>query len=71
VHTIVSGAMEKASTIRWIAEHAAKEIPAEDQARFIEIVEIELMSLHIGSIARFKLLPNVFDAWQRIWNREK
>ncbi len=68
VNTIVGDAMDKESAIEWIAENATREVPIEDQERFIEIVEIELMSLHIGSIARFKLLPNVFDAWQRVWN---
>jgi len=45
------------------AAHAA---PA-DQARLIEVVETELMSLHEGNIARYRLRPAEYQAWRQGW----
>jgi hypothetical protein len=42
-------------------------IPFEDQPRFIEVVETELMKLHEGNIARYRLRPSEFEAWQKTW----
>jgi len=45
-----------------------KEIVLEnDQMRFIESIEIELMSLHKGNIARYRLCAEEYDAWQKTW----
>jgi hypothetical protein len=45
----------------------AKQLPETDQARFIEVVEMELLSLHEGNFARYRILPSKFAIWQRIW----
>jgi len=67
VRSVVQGGMGKAEATRWIAEHAARELPEPDRARFTEVVETELDSLHSGSIARFRLLPDVFARWRDSW----
>ena len=48
-------------------ERAAAQVPAADQARFIEVVETEIMSLHEGNIARYRLLPAEYQAWRQGW----
>ncbi|MEN8237367.1 MAG: hypothetical protein ABFQ95_07510 [Pseudomonadota bacterium] len=50
-----------------INDWAQKHIPESDQARFIEVVETELLLLHEGNIAKFKIKPVDFYAWQTIW----
>ena len=45
----------------WASEH----IPQEDQLRFISLVYAELKGLHEGNIARFRLRPAEFAAWQK------
>lgn len=45
---------------RWTAEH----IPEQDRQRFVTVVRAELMGLHEGNIARFRLRPAEFKAWQ-------
>ena len=47
-----------------INQHAASEIPEADRAKFIEIVKVELRSLHEGNIARYRLRPAEFISWQ-------
>lgn len=39
----------------------------EDQAKFIEKIEIELRGLHEGSIARYRVRPSEYDEWQKNW----
>ena len=54
--------MNMREAIRWIAREAGENIPEEDRARFIEVVETELSSLHEGNIARYRLRPSEFEA---------
>jgi len=42
-------------------------LPAPDRARFVEVTETQLMSLHEGNIARFRLRPSEFAAWVAVW----
>ena len=67
VSEVVEGTMDKTKAIARISEFANSQVPKKDRHRFIEIVEGELMSLHIGSIARYKLLPNIFETWLKNW----
>lgn len=67
VAEIVRGPMDKKSAIAFIRKTAAKNIIAEDAAKFIEVVETELMSLHAGNFARYRLRPSEFEAWQPLW----
>ena len=67
VTTVVQGKMTKSEAIRWIASTAAEKIPAEDKARFIEVVETELSGLHEGNVARYRLRPSEYKVWNRSW----
>ena len=42
--------------------------PVMEGARFVEVVETELMSLHDGNIARYRLRPSEYQAWRKTWN---
>lgn len=46
----------------WTAHH----IPEEDRKRFAEMVDKELNGLHEGNIARFRIRPSEFAAWQKV-----
>jgi hypothetical protein len=50
--------------IRSMANH----VEQRDAARFLEVVETELLALHEGNIARYKLRPSEYKDWQQIWN---
>lgn len=67
VAAIVRGGMDKKSAIAFIRREVAQHIPAEDQARFVEVAETELMSLHEGNIARYRLRPSEYQAWRQSW----
>ena len=53
------------SSIRRFAEQHIVE--KADRSRFIEMVETELMSLHEGNIARYRLKLSEFEKWESQW----
>jgi fido (protein-threonine AMPylation protein) len=67
VREVVTSLMAKGKAAQWIAEEAAGKIRKEDRHRFTEVVETELMSIHEGSIARYRLRPSEFSDWKKRW----
>jgi len=64
VREVVRSARATGQISAWIREEAEKEIPDADRAKFIETVEIELLSLHEGNIARYRLRPSELKQWK-------
>jgi hypothetical protein len=64
---VVRARMGKASAISHVRSMAESQVPLEDQPGFTEVTETQLMSLHEGNIARYRLRPNEFQAWQLEW----
>jgi hypothetical protein len=46
----------------------SKRTPLLDNSVFIEIIETELLSLHIGNLAIYKLKEKDCENWQLYWN---
>jgi hypothetical protein len=67
VGEIVRDSMNKKVAAAFIKQRATDEISPEDQARFIELVETEIMNLHEGNIARYRLRPSEFQTWRNMW----
>ena len=68
VSNIVRSTMSKREAVSAIKQFAEREIIEQDRARFMEIVETELMGLHEGNIARYRLKPSEFESWITQWN---
>ncbi len=60
--------LDKKAATALVRQRAAEHVPSEDQARFVEVVETEMMSLHEGNIARYRLRPAEFQAWLQDWH---
>ena len=67
VYDVVQHKMNKIVGSQAIHRFANENIPVVDQNRFIEIVEIEVSSLHEGNFARFRIRPSEFFEWQKGW----
>jgi hypothetical protein len=52
-------------------EKRSKKLPQEDQHRFIEAVETELLNLHEGNYARYWIKPPEFKIWKENWTHNK
>mgnify|MGYP001823331893 CR=1 FL=1 len=67
VAAIVRTGMDKRAATALARLRAAEQAPPADQARLVEVVETELMSLHEGNIARYRLRPAEHQAWRQGW----
>lgn len=64
VREVVQEGLTAAKAVQWVRQQSDNEIPDEDRLKFIETVEIELMSLHEGNIARYRLRTGEFVDWK-------
>jgi len=68
VAEVVRGGKDKKEAILLIKQKAEKNVQQDDRARFIEVAETELISLHEGNIARYRLRPAEYQVWKRVWH---
>lgn len=50
-----------------VATWVEANVEASDRARFLEIAETELLGLHEGNYARYRVSAREFDAWSEVW----
>ena len=67
VRDIVTGLMDKKATTSHLRRRASEALPPAEGTRLVDVVETEVMSLHEGNVARFRLSPPEFEAWQKVW----
>jgi len=67
VADIVRGKMNKTAANAYIEQQASEEMPATDQARFKQVAATELIALHEGNIARYRLRPTEYQEWSETW----
>jgi len=68
VAAVVRDGLDKKAATALIRQRAAENVSIESRARFVEVVETELMSLHDGNIARYRLRPSEYQAWRKTWS---
>ncbi len=51
----------------WVVEH----VDEPERERFREVAERELLSLHSGNFARYRVTPSEFAAWHEAWQQRK
>ena len=67
VAEIVHRHMDKKAAGAFIKQRSVEDVPQQDRARFAEVVETEMMSLHEGNIARYRLRPGEYQSWLEHW----
>jgi len=66
ISEIVSQGMSSTEASNLIQTRAL-EVPSQDSGRFIELIETELLSLHEGNFARYRIRPTEFKRWKEAW----
>jgi Fic family protein len=66
---VVREAMGKQRAGKAIVDFAVQNIAREDRDRFVEITETELVGLHEGNFARYRVRPSEYYSWKQIWER--
>lgn len=64
---VVRTCLNKPDAATWIKRRARELSTEEDCARLVEVVETELIGLHEGNIARYRLRPSEYDQWRSGW----
>ena len=67
VGDVVREGMDKKTAAAHIGAWAEEHVEEPDRERFREVVERELLSLHEGNFARYRVRPSEFARWQRNW----
>ena len=67
VGAAIRGRMDKAQANAHVEAWTAQHIDEPERGRFCEIAERELLSMHEGNFARFRVRPFEFSAWQEAW----
>ena len=68
VGEIVRNRLGLESAAARVAEWAEANVEAGDRARFIETAETELLGLHEGNYARYRVSAREYDAWREAWD---
>ena len=71
VQMIVLERLNKKTAFSRIAAWAGKNVEADEQDQFREVAETEVLGLHEGNFARYRIRPPQFKAWQDTWSRGK
>ncbi len=60
--------MTKTQAIAFIQLQSETLAPKQDQGRFVEVVETQLLTLTEGNIARHRLRPSEYERWKKSWD---
>jgi hypothetical protein len=71
VGDVVRRRMDRKEAGAHIAEWVKSNIAADEQERFREMAESDLLSLHEGNFARLQVRPSEFAAWQIAWENKE
>lgn len=71
VGTVVRSQYSREEALKYLEEWSAENIPADERVKFIEVSEDEIIALHEGNFARYKVRPSEFEAWQKVWNQRR
>lgn len=66
ISKIIRNGINSKDTSKLIKEES-ESLPPEARTQFVEAVETEILSLHEGNFARYRVSPNEFEAWKATW----
>lgn len=68
VGAVVRGRMDKKGAQRFVEGWAREHLHGNESERFRDIAEEELLCLHEGNVARYRITQSEFTAWEAVWN---
>ena len=71
VGAVIRERMNKKRATAHVAAWTREHVEQPQRERFQEVAERELLSLHEGNFARYRVRPSEFEAWQEVWNSER
>lgn len=68
ISRIVTTPMSREDVVQFLKPWCDENVPEKDREEFRTTVEDELLALHEGNFARYRIRPSEFQAWQAVWN---
>lgn len=69
IRQIVQQRVGQKDASRYIGTWMHENLPPSEHDRFRETAETELLALHEGNFARYRITPKAFASWQKEWHR--
>jgi hypothetical protein len=70
VSEVMKGRMDRKAAAAHITAWATANVTEEERARFQDMAETELINLHEGNFARYRVRPAEFHSWQEVWTEK-
>ena len=67
VGQIVRQGLNREAAFKFLERWSKENLPPGDRAQFVEVAEDEILALHEGNFARYRLRPSEFESWQKVW----
>jgi Fic family protein len=71
VGTVVRSQYNREDALKYLEEWSVENLLANERAKFTDVAEDEILALHEGNFARYKVRPSEFDAWWKVWNQRR
>ena len=68
VRELVTQPVARKEIGKFIKTWASNHVPVDDQSQFRDVAEIEVISLHEGNYARYRLRHSEFISWKTLWD---
>lgn len=68
VGTVVRNHLNRQAALPYVEQWSRENIAQSDQVKFTEIAEEEILAMHEGNFAKYKVRPSEFESWYKIWN---
>ena len=71
VSEVVRGGYSRGAANTYLAQWVDEHIAEDERGRFREMAEAELLNLHEGNFARYRIRPSEFADWQVVWRTRR
>lgn len=68
VGTIVRKKLSRSEALQYLEDWSVANVSIEEREKFVEVAQDELLALHEGNYARYRVRPSEFNAWSENWN---
>jgi hypothetical protein len=67
IAAVIRGRLPRREAIAYVTRWTGEHIAPEEQERFQDVVESELLAVHEGNFARYQIRPSEYRAWREDW----
>lgn len=67
VGAVVQGQLSREQAFKFLEDWSVENLPVDERGQFIEVAGDELLALHEGNFARYRVRPSEFEAWRKVW----